>query len=67
MKALDIISLILVIIGAITIGLVGLFEFDMIATIFGVGSMFTKVIYILIGVAGLWTLTLFNRLDNEAR
>ena len=42
-----------VIIGAINWGLVGLFEFDLVQAIFGFGSSFTDIIYILIGVAGL--------------
>jgi len=46
------ISLVLVIIGALNWGLVGLFNFDLVAAIFGL-SIFARVIYILVGVAAV--------------
>ncbi len=56
------IALVLVIIGAINWLLVGLFEFDLVATIFGSSTnIIAKIIYILIGVSGLISITaLFN-------
>ncbi|MCX8074242.1 MAG: DUF378 domain-containing protein [Clostridia bacterium] len=66
MKTLNVISLILVIIGAINWGLVGLFEIDIVAAIFGSSdAMLSKIVYILIGLAGLWSLTFLNRFDDE--
>ena len=54
MRTLQIISLLLVIIGAINWGLIGLFDFNLVALIFGgAESMLTKVIYILVGIAGI--------------
>ena len=54
MKTLQIISLTLVIIGALNWGLIGLFNFDLVATIFGGQTMLaSKIIYILVGIAGL--------------
>lgn len=54
MRTLTIISLLLVIIGAINWGLIGLFDFNLVALIFGgAESVLTKVIYILVGIAGL--------------
>lgn len=54
MKTLQIIGLLLVIIGAINWGLVGLFDFNLVALIFGgADSMITKVVYILVGISGL--------------
>ncbi len=54
MRTITIISLLLVIIGAINWGLIGLFDFNLVALIFGgAESVLTKVIYILVGVAGL--------------
>ena len=48
------ICLVLTIIGAIVWGLIGLFDFNLVALIFGgAESVLTKVIYILVGVAGL--------------
>ena len=44
---------ILVIVGALNWGLIGFFEFNLVDTIFGVGSMVSRVIYALVGLAGL--------------
>ena len=56
MKALNIITLLLVIVGGLNWGLVGLFDFDLVATIFGAGSLLSRVVYILVGVSALWQL-----------
>jgi len=54
MKALDIIALILVIIGAINWGLIGFFGFNLVDTLFGVGTALSRIIYALVGLSGLW-------------
>jgi len=56
MKGLDIITLILVIIGAINWGLVGLFGWNLVEAIFGGAPVLVKIIYILVGLSGLWQL-----------
>ena len=56
MRSLDIISLIIVIIGAIVWGLIGLFNWNLITAIFGDGTVITRIIYIIVGLAGLWQL-----------
>ena len=62
MKVIDTIALILIIVGAINWGLVGLFEFNLVETIFGGFNTFVRIIYTLVGVAGLWGIKLlFNR------
>ena len=54
--------IILVIIGAINWGLVGFFEFNLVDAIFGELSIFTRIIYALVGIAGLWAIKLlFDR------
>ena len=60
---LDRIALILVTIGALNWGSVGLFKFDLVAWLFGgSGSLFSRIIYTLIGLAGLWCISfLFRR------
>lgn len=59
-NALDWIAQLLLIIGGINWGLVGLFNLDLVASIFGEGSTITRVVYILVGVAALWGLALFR-------
>ena len=59
---MDRFALILVIIGAINWLLVGLFQFDLVATIFGgQSSIISRIIYALVGVSGLWCLKLFGK------
>ena len=55
-NVLDWIALILVVVGAVNWGLVGLFELDLVATIFGAMSIVSKVVYIVVGVAGVYML-----------
>lgn len=61
MYILKIIAYILVIIGAINWGLVGFFNFDLVAAIFGDMSFMTRLIYDLVGVSAL--ILLFTHRD----
>lgn len=54
MKALDTIALILLIVGGLNWLLVGLFEFDLVATIFGgQEELLSKIVYVLVGLSAL--------------
>ena len=67
MKTVQRIALVLTIIGALNWGLVGLFEFDLVASLFG-GSdqVISRIIYTLIGLAGIINIgLLFNDLDDR--
>ena len=66
MKIIDQIALVLVIVGALNWGGVGLFGFDCVAFLCG-GQMATlsRIIYSLVGLAGLWCLTLLFRDDGR--
>ena len=67
MKIVDRIALILVIIGALNWGSIGLFRFDCVAAIFGGQlSVWSRIIYTLVGIAGLWCITLLFREDAHA-
>ena len=58
-RMLDKISLVLVIVGAINWALVGIFQFDLVAYLFGGQSaMLSRIVYTLVGAAGLWCITL---------
>lgn len=54
MKALNLITLILVIVGGVNWGLVGLFGFDLVAALFGAGSALARIVYILVGISAIW-------------
>ena len=65
METLQKICLVLTIIGAINWGLIGLLDFNLVATIFGSGSILEKIIYILVGIAGIINIgILFNHIEN---
>ena len=59
MKSLNIITLLFVIIGAINWGLIGFFQFDLVATIFG--AVFSRIIYAIVGICGLYAISFFAR------
>lgn len=61
-NALDWVAMILVIIGGLNWGLVGLFDFDLIAAIFGVVPVVAQIIYILVGLAAIYVLVALKKL-----
>ena len=65
---MDTVSLIFVIIGAINWLLVGLFQFDLVAAIFGgQSSVWARIIYSLVGLAGIWCISLFSKINRVRR
>ena len=67
---LDRIALLLVIVGAVNWGSVGLFQFDLVSWIFGgQDALVSRIIYTVVGLAGLWLITLLfrriKRVDGE--
>jgi len=66
MKTLNSIVLAILIIGAINWGSIGLFNVDLVATIFGgAESMLSKIIYTLVGISGLWAFSFFKKIDED--
>lgn len=61
MKFLDSIALILVIIGAVNWGLIGFFQFNLVDTLFGTMTVFSRIIYALVGIAGIYSLSFFAK------
>ena len=64
MKYLDYIVLTIGIIGALNWGLVGIFQWDLVAFLFGTMSWFTRLIYILVGLSGLYFISYFGRISQ---
>ena len=64
MKVLYYIALTLVIIGDINWLLIGLFNFDLVATIFGAMSVMSRIIYVLVGIAGLISIGLYSKVND---
>lgn len=66
-RTFDYIAITLIIIGALNWGLVGFFQFDLVAFLFGgMGSWISRVIYAIIGIAGIYSLTLYGRVSDES-
>lgn len=56
MKTLNLVTLILVIVGGLNWGLIGLFDFDLVAALFGIDSLLSNLVYILVGLAAVYQL-----------
>ena len=64
---MDILALILMIVGALNWGLVGLFQFDLVAAIFGgAASVVSRSVYSVVGLAGLWGSTMLFRRGSRS-
>lgn len=63
---MDTVAQILSIIGCLNWGLVGIFQFDLVAWLFGgADSLFSRLVYTIIALAGLWCISfLFRRKDT---
>ena len=71
MKKLDLVVVALLIIGGLNLGLVGLFDFDLVAVIFGEMSALSRIIYVLVGLAAVYDVvmikTIWKRWDIHFR
>lgn len=65
MKGLDYTLLVIGIIGAINWGLIGFFRFDLVSFLFGDMTLLTRIIYAVVGIAGLYMISYFGRIGNE--
>ena len=64
MKFLNCIALTLVIVGALNWLLVGLFEFNLVDALFGVSSILSRIIYSLVGLAGIWSIAFYSKISD---
>lgn len=65
-RGLDCFALTVVIIGAVNWGLIGFFQLDLVAWIFGNLSWLSRIIYTLVGLCGLYLISFFGRIGNSA-
>ncbi len=65
METLQKVTLVVTIIGAINWGLIGIFDFNLVDTLFGIGSMLSRIVYILVGICGIINIgILFNHIEE---
>ncbi len=67
---LDKIALFLLVVGGLNWGLIGIFDFDLVAWLFGgQGAVLSRIIYTLVGISALWCISLFFKrntvIDND--
>ena len=65
MKILNVLALTIAIIGAVNWGLIGAFDFNLVDMLFGAGSMFSKFIYVLVGISGLYLILWYPRVCRD--
>ncbi len=63
---MDTLALILVIIGALNWGLIGIFQYNLVAGIFGgMSGVVSRIVYTLVGLAGIWGISILFRRDGR--
>ena len=65
LSTIDWVALVLVIIGGVNWGLVGFFNFDLVATIFGNESMLSRIIYDLVGISAVDLIFVAPKMGKE--
>lgn len=65
LKGLEMLFLILIIVGGLNWGLVGLFNFDLVATIFGDMSIVSRIVYTLVGISAVYWITLLSKVSKK--
>jgi len=64
LNALDWIALVLVIVGGLNWGLVGVFQFDLVAKIFGAMSVISRIVYTLVGLSAVYLALISSKLKK---
>lgn len=64
MKTIDIVAAVLLVIGGLNWGLVGLFQFDLVAALLGTGVL-AKTVYALVGLAAVWQIVALRAIQRR--
>ena len=65
-KGLTYLALTIAIIGAVNWGLIGAFRFDLVAALFGEMSVLSRIVFVLVGISGLYLVTLYGSIERDA-
>lgn len=65
MKRSDVLAAVLLVVGGLNWGLVGVANFDLVATLFGAGSLLAKVVYTLVGVSAVYQALSIKSIQNR--
>ena len=66
LSTVDMVALVLVIIGGLNWGLVGLIQLDLVAQILGMGSLLSRIVYILVGLSALYLAVISMKLERKS-
>ncbi|MFA5359514.1 MAG: DUF378 domain-containing protein [Patescibacteria group bacterium] len=66
LNVFDWVALVLVVVGGLNWGLVGLFKFDLVATIFGDMSVLSRLVYALVGLSSVYVAIALSKLCRKA-
>lgn len=64
MGAIDWIAMLLLIVGGVNWGLVGLFNFDLVATLFGEMSALSRIVYVVVGLGALYAIYTSSKMSR---
>jgi hypothetical protein len=67
MNALDWIAMVLLIVGGLNWGLVGLFNIDLVAALFGTQTAFTRIVYVLVGLSALYSIYTSSKMASASK
>jgi len=65
MKSFDVVVALLLVVGGLNWGLVGIFNFDLVASIFGDMSAISRVVYVLVGISALFQITQLKSIQRR--
>ena len=64
-NVLDLVALVLIIVGGVNWGLIGAFDFNLVDALFGEGSVLSRIVYILVGIAALYAVMTASKVANR--
>lgn len=65
LNTLDWIAIILVVVGGLNWGLIGIFNFDLVAAIFGDATLISRIAYVLVGISAVYILLISGKLERK--
>lgn len=65
-KGLDYFALAIAIIGCVNWGLIGFFQFNLVTFLFGEMTLLSRIVYALVGIAGLYVISMFGRIHSAS-
>ena len=65
MKSLDVVVAVLLVVGGLNWGLVGLLNFDLVATLFGSASLLSRLVYVVVGISALYQVVQWKAIQRR--